>query len=166
MKRTSKLLFSAADATAIRSVVPPSSITRAVPRYRMLAVALLATILLLSAAWIAFAAGDDHASVWRGRTDRDQVAVTLTLVSSDDAKLVFGSPRVCTLTARLESEDDYSLRSSNGGYCDRLLGGRMRLTTNADTRRLTVQLTDDKGAVRDTAELAAANQTDNQSPPN
>jgi len=122
--------------------------------------------MLLSAAWLAFAAGDGHASVWRGRTDRDQVAITLTLVSSDDAKLVFGSPRVCTLTARLESEHDYSLRNSNGGYCDRLLGGRMQITANADTRRLTVQLTDDKGAVRDTAELAAANQTDGQSPTN
>jgi len=165
MKRMSKLLFSAADATAIRSVVPPSSISRPVPRSRIIAVALLVTVLLLSASWIAFAAGDDHATVWRGRTDRDQIAMTLTLVSSDDAKLVFGSPRVCTLTARLESEDDYSLRNSNGGYCDRLLGGRMRLTANADTRRLTLQLTDDKGAVRDTAELAAAT-TDEQSPTN
>ena len=165
MKRTSKLLFSADDATAIRRAVPPSSITRPVPRYRMIALALLVTVLLLSAAWLAFAAGDDHASVWRGRTDRDQVAITLTLVSSDDAKLVFGSPRVCTLTARLESEQDYSLRNSNGGYCDRLLGGRMQLTADADTRRLKLQLTDDKGAVRDTAELAAA-KTDEQPPTN
>jgi hypothetical protein len=166
MKRTSKLLFSDDDATAIRSLVPPSSITRHVPRYHKIALVLLVTVVLLSAAWLAFAAGDDHATVWRGRTDRDQIAITLTLVSSDDAKLVFGSPRVCTLTARLESEHEYSLRNSNGGYCDRLLGGRMRLTANADTRRLMVQLMDDKGAVRDTAELAAANQTDEQSPTN
>lgn len=166
MKRTSKLLFSADDATAIRNAVPPSSITPLEPRYRRITLVLLLTVALLSAAWLAFAAGEDHASVWRGRTERDQIAITLTLVSSDEAKLVFGSPRVCTLTARLESEDDYSLRNSNGGYCDRLLGGRMRLTANADTRRLNVQLTDDKGAVRDTAELTAANRTDEQSPTN
>jgi hypothetical protein len=163
MIRTDKLLFSAADATAIRSVVPPSGITRHVPWYRRIAVMLLMTAVLSSTAWLAFAAGEDHATVWRGRTDRDQIAVTLTLVSSDDAKLVFGSPRVCTLTARLESEDDYSLSNSNGGYCDRLLGGRMQLTANADTRQLTLKLTDDKGAVRDTAGLVAA-KTDEQPP--
>lgn len=159
MKPTRKLLFSTDDATAIRNVVPPASIAPPATRYRKTILVVMVTALLLSAAWLAFAAGDEHATVWRGRTDRDQVAITLTLVSSDDARLAFGSPRLCTLTARLESEDDYSLRDSNGGYCDRLLGGRMKLTTNADTRRISVQLTDDKGAVRDTAELAAANQT-------
>ncbi|HEU5137498.1 MAG TPA: hypothetical protein VFU13_20310 [Steroidobacteraceae bacterium] len=163
MKRTSKLLFSTDDATAVRSVVPPSSITRHVPRHRRIVLALLVTAVFLSATWLAFAAGDDHASVWRGRTDRDQVAVTLTLVSSDDAKLAFGSPRFCTLTARLESEHVYTLRNSNGGYCDRLLGGFMQLTADADTRRLKVQLTDDRGAVRDSAELTAA-KTDEQTP--
>lgn len=157
MKRIRDLLFSDEDATLIRTRVPPTHIERRTPRSHIVLVLLLGMVGLLGIAWVALAQSGDPIVIWRGVTDGNAVSVTLTLASSQDAKLSFGAPRYCTLKARAENHpEDYSLRDSNGGYCDRLLGGRMKLSGNAETARLRLRLIDDKGAARDTAELSAS----------
>lgn len=165
MKRIRDLLFSDEDATLVRTIVPPAHIERRTPRNRIVVVLLLAMAGLLCIAWAALAQSGDPAVIWRGVTDVNGVSVTLTLASSQDAKLSFGAPRYCTLKARAENQpEEYSLRDSNGGYCDRLLGGRMKFAGNAETARLRVQLIDDKGAARDTAELSTTSRAEVRPP--
>lgn len=160
MKPTLELMFSAKDATRIREIVPTTSIERRMPHDRIVIRALLVAIVLMFLSWLALAQGETKVGVWTGATQRDRIDVVLRQAPKKDATLTFGGPRLCTLTARYESgRGDYSLRVSNGGYCDRLLGGRMKLTADVSKPKrfdLKLELTDDKGVARDAAELKEA----------
>jgi hypothetical protein len=162
MKPTLELMFSAKDAARIRTIVPPANVERRTPRVGFVIGAVCVVAVLIFLSWLILAQAADvsgkEVGTWEGVTKRDRVAVVLKRELSKDARLTFGGPRFCSLTARYESgRKDYALRTSNGGYCDRLLGGRMKIVSRAaDDSHLDLEVSDDKGVVRDTAALALA----------
>lgn len=161
MKRMHELQLSADDAARIRALVPASGIQRPMSRLHRAAL-LLAALLLLGFSWLALAQQALDVGTWRGHVGVKEIALTLVVPSTGDARLTFGRPRQCTLAARFEGhgtdlEDRrvsyYNLRSSNGGYCDRLLGGQLRLTQEKGDTPWVAQLVDDESALRVTVEM-------------
>lgn len=162
MKPTLELMFCAKDAARIRTLVPQANVERRASRRGFVVGAVCVAALLIFLFWLVLARAADvsgnKVGIWEGATKRDRVAVVLKQAPAKDARLSFGGPRFCSLTARYESGGKgYALRTSNGGYCDRLLGGRMKITSRApDNSRLDLEVIDDKGVVRDTATLDLA----------
>lgn len=162
MKPTLDLMFSARDAARIRTIVPPEKVERRAPRTGLVIGAACVVAVLIFLFWLILARAAElpakEIGVWEGVTKQTRVAVVLKREPGKDARLTFGGPRFCSLTARHEiGRKDYALRTSNGGYCDRLLGGRMKVVSRAaDDSRLDLEVSDDKGVVRDAATLALA----------
>jgi hypothetical protein len=93
-----------------------------------------------------FAGGDPERDtgfkgVWTGKVtapDGNISRMTLTLQSpgkttKDKSTLIYESPRDCTLTVVQKDNDrEYSLTESSGGFCDKLLLGKLSVTKQGD----------------------------------
>lgn len=100
-----------------------------------------------------YAGGDkDFEGSWTGEVNSS--VVTLNLQQSGKSTLRYENPRSCVLTVKFlknaeNNGREYSITESTGGFCDKLLLGRLSLNKKGDNS-LSCELTslDDKSSTK------------------